>query len=487
MSSKTVVKWSKEITPTLVQQLIRSEKDVRKAKIIFDSATEEKVNGYQHDHTTYSLMISRLASAYQFKEAEELLNRMKEEKCSFNEDIFLSIFRAYGRARRLSDVLRVFGVMKKLGYKPTEKCYVTVFDILVTQSQLKMAQKFYEYMKDVGVPPSPTIINVLLKALCMNEGTVDAGIRVFEQMLHHGCTPDAYTYGTLINGMCKFGKVTEAVELFQEMQAKGCSPTVVTYTSLINGLCRSRKLDEAMGLLEKMCSEGIEPNVVTFSSLMDGLCKVGSSSQAMELLEKMITTRYKPNMITYSTLINGLCKEGNLLGAVELLDRMKLQGLKPDAGLYGKLISGFCDSSRFQEAANFLDEMVLDGVSPNRLTWTLNVDLHNMVVQGLCTGNSLNRAFQVYLSMRTRGISVNVKTFNTLVGCFCKKGDVHKAAQIVREMVLDGCIPDEETWTVALGGLGSRKKAREAADLLQNELMGESMEIDGGIYRDQDG
>ncbi|KAF9596457.1 hypothetical protein IFM89_012162 [Coptis chinensis] len=159
----------------------------------------------------------------------------------------------------------------------------------------------------------------------------------------------------------------------------------------------------------------------------------------------MISKSHLPNVITYSTLVHGLCKEGNLQGVVEVLDRMKLQDLKPDAGLYGKLVTGLCELSKFQDAANFLDEMVLGGISPNH----------------------------VYLSTRTRGISVSAKSFSSLVACFCKKGDVHKAFRIVSEMVLDGCVPDEDTWNAAVGGFWCRKKARDAADLLQTELMGE--------------
>lgn len=208
-----------------------------------------------------------------------------------------------------------------------------------------------------------------------------------------------------------------------------------------------------------MKSKGIEPNVFTYSALMDGLCKGGCSSQAMELLEMMISKRLRPNTITYSTLIHGLCKEGKLREALEILDRMKLQGLKPDAGLYGKIISGFCDICKFQEAANFLDEMVLGGISPNRLTWSLHVRIYNMVVQGLCTNGDPNRAFQLYLSMRTRGISIDAGTFDSLVKCFSKRGDLHKAAHIVDEMVTDGCIPTEGTWSSVSWILGSKEGA----------------------------
>ncbi|XP_043704803.1 pentatricopeptide repeat-containing protein At5g46100-like [Telopea speciosissima] len=477
MSCKTLTKWSKQITSSQVQQLIRAERDIQKALLVFDSATAEYSNGFRHDQNSFGLMISRLVSANQFREAEELLNRMKEEKCNITEDIFLSICRAYGRAHKPLDAVRIFQRMKEFQCELTEKSYVTVFSTLVNESQMKMAQRFYKYMKEMGIPPSVASLNVLIKALCMNNGTIDAACQVFRNMPNRGCIPDSYTYGTLINGLCKCGRINEAKELFKEMEAKGCSPSVITYTSLIHGSCLSNNLDEAMGLFKEMRTKGINPNVVTYSSLMDGLCKGGRSSQAMELLEKMVGDRHPPNMITYSTLINGLCKERKLREALEILDRMKVQGLKPDAGLYGKIINGLCDLLKFQEAANFLDEMVLGGISPNRLTWNLHVKTHNRVVQGLCTEKNGNRAFQVYLSMRSRGISISADTFSALVSYFSKKGDIHKSARIVDEMVVEGCVPDEAIWFAVVGGFWCRRKVHEAAELVLVQLMDESCSL----------
>ncbi|KAL6991113.1 hypothetical protein U1Q18_009232 [Sarracenia purpurea var. burkii] len=471
-----MIKWTKQITVTLVEQLIRAEKDLQKAILIFDAATGEYGNGFQHDHNTFGLMISRLVSANQFRAAEDLLNRMKDEKCNIKEDIFLSVCRGYGRVHKPLEAIRVFQRMKEYECEPTQKSYITLFSILVDENQLKLALRFYKYMREKGIPPSVASLNVLIKALCKNSGTLDAACRIFREMPNRGCIPDSYTYGTLINGLCRFGKISAAKELFMEMSAKGCSPSVVTYTSLIHGLCRLSNLDEAMGLLEEMKRKGIEPNVFTYSSLMDGLCKGGQSSQGMELLEIMVIKRHKPNMITYCTLIHGLCKEGKLREALEIFDRMKLQGLKPDAGLYWKIINGFCDARKFQKAANFLDEMVLEGISPNRVTWSLHIKIHNTVVQGLLTESKPNRAFQLYLSMRTRGLSVEAKTFGSLVDYFCKKGDLHKVARIVDEMVLDGCVPDEGTWTKVVSGFWDRRKVRVAAESIQIEVMGEVVE-----------
>lgn len=250
---------------------------------------------------------------------------------------------------------------------------------------------------------------------------------------------------------------------------KDCSPTAVTYTSMIHGFCGSKNVEEALRYLEEMKSNSIEPNVFTYSSLMDGLCKDGRALQAIELFEMMMARGCRPNIVTYNTLITGLCKEGKIQEAIELFDRINLQGLKPNAGLYGKIISGFFAVSKFREAVNFLDEMILGGITPNRLTWNIRVRTSNEVVRGLCTSYP-TRAFTLYLSMRSRGISVEVETLDSLVKCLCKKGEFQKAVQLVNEIVADGCIPNKGTWKVLIGHTLDKTMVGEASEYLLRDL-----------------
>ncbi|GAU38126.1 hypothetical protein TSUD_318130 [Trifolium subterraneum] len=296
---------------------------------MFDSATDEYKNGFRHDHKTFGAMIFRLVSVNQFRPAEGMLERMKQEDCEVTEDIFLTICRGYGRVHRPLDAIRVFHKMEKFQLRPTQKSYLTIFDILVEENYVKRAIGFYKEMREKGIPPSVVSLNILIKALCKNKETVESAFRIFHEMPNRGCQPDSYTY-----------------------------------------------------------------------------------------------------------------------------------------------------ESSYQEAANFIDEMVLGGMAPNRASWSFHVRMHNMVVQGLCNNIDPPRAFQLYLSMRTRGISVEIDTFDCLVKCFCKRGDLNKASRILDEMILDGCIPDEGIWNVLMCGLWDRKKVREATELLLAELKQNFFEAD---------
>ncbi|GKA85319.1 pentatricopeptide repeat-containing protein, partial [Tanacetum coccineum] len=201
----------------------------------------EYAHGFRHDEKTYGVIVMKLLYANEFRRAEDIVERMRKDECKVTDDIFLVMCRAYG-----------------------------LFSILVNENQLKVALKFYRYMRQLGFPPNVPSLNVLIKALSKNSGTIDSAIQIFHEMPNHGCIPDTYTYGTLINGLCRIRKISEAKELLKEMKTKGCSPSVVTYTSLIHRLFQLTNLDKAKALLQEMEAKSIIANVYTYSSLMDG-------------------------------------------------------------------------------------------------------------------------------------------------------------------------------------------------------------------------
>jgi pentatricopeptide repeat protein len=60
-------------------------------------------------------------------------------------------------------------------------------------------------------------------------------MKLFDSMVEEGCTPDVVTYNTLINELCKGGKMDKVLKLMDEMLERGLVPTKFTYTSLIHG------------------------------------------------------------------------------------------------------------------------------------------------------------------------------------------------------------------------------------------------------------
>ncbi|GLJ05112.1 hypothetical protein SUGI_0011420 [Cryptomeria japonica] len=470
------MKWPKQITPGYVAQMIRAEKNVGKALGIFNSAIGEYPNGFKHNEDTFGLMIGRLAAAGQFIEAESLLIKMTIEKVRCPEDIFVTMCRAYGKAHRPFEALRTFHRMKDFECKPTVKSYAVIFAILVRENHLKLAFKFYDHMKKVGIGLNIYTYNILLKALCQKPSTLDRAIKVFREMPEKGFVPDAFSYNIIIDGLCKNNRVAEAAELVKEMDGRSCAPDVVTYSTLIHGVSSLGNVDGALELLQHMLANNVSPNVVTYTSVMTALCNAGRSLEALEFLRQMKSKGEKPNMHSFTTLIHGFCMEGKIQDAQNIFDQMKLRGWKPDAPLYGKLIAGLCAESRSEDAASLLDEMALNDVVPNRATKHIHENMHNVVVQGLCKeGGRQNKAFQVYLNMVNSGICPSFETLNLMVDRFCKRGDVDKVDRILRDILANGFLPNSFTWAAIVRAFWKKGNQEEAGRKSQAKLVEESL------------
>jgi pentatricopeptide repeat protein len=473
----TPAKWPKTLTAEHLHRLVRAERDPRRALALFDAATAASVSTSPPpapilpSPDTVSLLTSRLASAGLLPLATSLLSRSRElfPSAADLEPPFLTLLRAFSRTHRPLAALQLFrSAPSSLSLPHSARSYTAVLAALVAHSQLPLAQSLLADMRAAGFAPTTATYNVLLKAHCSDAAApIDDAVRLFRNIPK----PDACSYNTLIDGLCRRSRRSEALELFSEMAANDIAPTVVTYTTFINWLAREGCLDDALEMFDEMARRGIAPNVVTYSSLIDGLCKGGRAASALELLDRMVKEKKLPNTITYSSVINGLCKEGRLREATEILDRMRLQGRKPDAGLFGKLIVGLCDAGRAVEAANYLDEMVLAGIQPNRVTWSLHVRINDAVVTALCVKGEAGRAFRVYQSMRTRGISTEPSTFHLLVQFFSKKNNLDKAAHVVLDMLSERCIPEREAWDAIISGYWGKKQVRQDAEKMWNQLI----------------
>uniref|UniRef100_A0A0E0N0J8 Pentatricopeptide repeat-containing protein-mitochondrial domain-containing protein n=3 Tax=Oryza TaxID=4527 RepID=A0A0E0N0J8_ORYRU len=465
-ATPSATRWPKTLTADHLHRLVRAERDPRRALALFDAATARPSSASPPDDSTaaaaapvlpsrdtVSLLTSRLASASLLPLASSLLSRSRELFPSPGElePPFLSLLRAYSRAHQPLAALHLFrSAPSALGLPHSARSYTAVLAALVAHSHLSLARSLLADMRAAGFAPTTATYNVLVKAHCSDAAVpIDDAVRVFRNIPK----PDACSYNTVIDGLCRRGRLPEARDLFAEMIANGTAPTVVTYTTLIHWLAREACFDDALKLFDEMARRGIMPNVVTYSSLIDGLCKGGRAASAVELLDRMVKERKLPNTITYSSVIDGLCKEGCLGQAMEILDRMRLQGRKPDAGLFGRAL----------EASNYLDEMNFAGIRPNRLTWSLHGRINDAVVTALCSKGEVVRAFQVYQSMRTRGISTKPTTFHLLVECLSKKNNLEKAAHVVRDMLSERCIPERETWDTIVRAYWSKKKGPCAA------------------------
>ncbi|KAM3355546.1 hypothetical protein P3S68_022259 [Capsicum galapagoense] len=164
---------------------------------------------------------------------------------------------------------------------------------------------------------------------------VDQGFRFCKEMEKYKYDPDVNTYNTIIDGLCRVGKVKIAHNVLKGMVKRGhqLSPNVVsyfrlkpisiTYNTLIQGLCEAKRFDRIKEILEgTLGGGGLIPDTCTFNTLITYHCNVGNMDEEIQVFENMSKLKVKPDSSTYSILIQSFSKKGYLERAEKLFDNI---------------------------------------------------------------------------------------------------------------------------------------------------------------------
>lgn len=113
-------------------------------------------------------------------------------------------------------------------------------------------------------------------------------------ILCRGMAPNSATFGHLIYGFCRVGKLDVAKNLFKEMIDMGLKPEAECYFTLIYYLCRELDFEVASNICEEAMGNGWVPNFTTMKSLVDGLAGIGKIAEAKKII-RLVKEKFSRN------------------------------------------------------------------------------------------------------------------------------------------------------------------------------------------------
>ncbi|XVF76587.1 hypothetical protein PTKIN_Ptkin13bG0277700 [Pterospermum kingtungense] len=253
-------------------------------------------------------------------------------------------------------------------------------DALVKTGYIDLALSVYEDFRGDGLVEESITFMILIKGLCKvgrieemqevlermrekgyKEGRVQKGYELFRGMKKKGILIDRVTYGVLIEGFMKDGKVGSACDLLKDLidsGSRGLEPEFATVNPMLVAFAEARRMDVFCKLLEQMKKLGfsvIDDHSKFFSFLVGKEEKVRILSRLCVCHNKIIEMSCIPSIDACYSLAKGLCKIGEIdaammldrdcLGAkkvMELLNEMMQEGLPPDSIICSATIFGMC-------------------------------------------------------------------------------------------------------------------------------------------------
>ncbi|GAV89090.1 PPR domain-containing protein/PPR_1 domain-containing protein/PPR_2 domain-containing protein, partial [Cephalotus follicularis] len=172
---------------------------------------------------------------------------------------------------------------------------------------------------------SSLAFSLLINGLCIR-GRLLQAVRLFGACIPsapsaqiisplEGVEPDAFSYNTIVNGLCKIGNTNAAIKLFKKMEQRGVELDLVTYNAIIDSLCKDKVIADTFNLFSELKNIAISPNCVTYSSLIHGVCNLGKWKEATKLLNVMVATKFSADVSTAEMIFNLLLDGEGLFDA----------------------------------------------------------------------------------------------------------------------------------------------------------------------------
>ncbi|KAJ0977022.1 hypothetical protein J5N97_012496 [Dioscorea zingiberensis] len=479
---------------------------VEKALLLFE---EMKGNHVVPDVYIYTILIDSFCKIGLIQQAHIWFEEMIRNGCNPNVVTYTALIHAYLKAKRLSKASELFNRMLGMGCLPNVVTYTALIDGLCKAGQIGKACSIYDKMRgtfedtegnmffDGGntdlVKPNVFTYGALVDGLCKAHKVGEA-CDLLDAMTTAGCEPNHVVYGALIDGFCKAGKLDDAQEIFLRMSEHGYTPNVFTYSSLIDKLFKDRRLDLALKVLSKMLENSCEPNVITYTEMIDGLCKVGKTDEAHKLLMMMEEKGCSPNVVTYTAIIDGFGKAKKFDMCLELYKQMITKGCAPNFITFRVLINHCCAAGFLDEAHSFLEEMkqtywprhaasyrnVIQGFSQKFIaSFGLLEEIseydsvpiapaYRLLIDSFSKACRLETALELHEEIKSSSSCaafVSLDMYSSLIEGLCLASKVEKAFQLYCEMTRRGHVPELSILSYLIKGLIRSNKWDEAFQL----------------------
>ncbi|KAK1322822.1 putative pentatricopeptide repeat-containing protein [Acorus calamus] len=240
-------------------------------------------------------------------------------------------------------------------------------DISARLRDFSAAWSLLSRMRRLGLPLSDRTFSILA------ERYVSAGkpLRAVRALLNmdrtFGRTPTVRSLNSLLDALCKSGRVELAHRVFRDLKRR-FGADAVSYNIIANGWCSVKKTPRAVAVLKEMVEAGFAPTASTYNVLLKGYFKAGQVREGWEFFAEM-RRRKVCDVVAYTTVIHGVGLAGDVARAGRVFRDMVREGCEPSVATYNAMIQVLCRKDCVEDAFFLFDEMVSRGCSPNATTF----------------------------------------------------------------------------------------------------------------------
>ncbi|KAJ8466893.1 hypothetical protein OPV22_029445 [Ensete ventricosum] len=413
------------VGPLVRRVILRCRSSPRLSLDFFNWALVQQRNDERSslDLDTYSVLIHVLVSARMFDETLRIMRQLMQERhvaalelldalarCrkryGGSRDVYDAMVRGCTQIGATKDACLVMETLRARGVWVSLHAYNNLLSHLLMSSQ-DGGVAFWEMYKEM---------------LALGNGCMQEAFRYYNQCREEKLVKDVVPYNSLINHLCKQGRVYEVKQLLGRMFVSCLAPDVVTYSTLIDRFFKDGKIDDALKVYDEMIEVGQRPNLITYNSIIHGFCEVECVDMARLAIEELRSSGMLLDVITYNTVVNGYLRSQRDEEALDLCKDMQQLGIAVNGVTCNIFMNYLCKFGYFEQAKGLLRIMLDGALIPDQITYTT-------IITAFSKSSQANEIIELHDNMVLRGVSPDEYTYNTIVSCLIQ-GKAHSKYQI---------------------------------------------------------
>eukprot|EP01114_Cavostelium_apophysatum_P024261 TRINITY_DN9441_c0_g1_i1.p1 TRINITY_DN9441_c0_g1~~TRINITY_DN9441_c0_g1_i1.p1 ORF type:complete len:699 (-),score=169.70 TRINITY_DN9441_c0_g1_i1:10-2106(-) len=331
--------------------------EIKVALEIMDQLVRE---GVKPDFYTYSPIIRHFAKKLDINEMMNYFGKMLNDNVQPTASLYETIIRAFTSIQDPFSAEKHYKQMRKRGLLPTAFTLNSMISAFTFRKNKEKAVEYFNEMLACGLKPDGFTYQKLLRAVEGDPSSISPHIATAwgDSLRQIEVKPDIDTYNRSLSVIGMLDS-DYAIRLFDDLLKEGVTPNVQTFESVIESFRRSTKdAQQLLAFFARMKELGVQPQVSTWNALFSTLQVMGNNSLIFVLFGEMKQQRFTPNLETY-TIIFEVCGATQMQQLAEqYLEELKdVYNLTPDANLTAAIIGCRLKCGQIGHAVRLLDEM----------------------------------------------------------------------------------------------------------------------------------
>ncbi|KAL6842648.1 hypothetical protein ACP4OV_027492 [Aristida adscensionis] len=380
--------------------------------------------GINPNKVTIISLLSAFGQGRAVEQGRWVYGHLTEYGIEADVDIRNALITMYARCGCMSDALEVFRVMPARN----TKSWNTLIDGFVQNQKHKEALRMFEEMISNGVTPDAvTFVSVL--SACTQLGDLQQGRDFHNYINNHGICCDSILTNSLINMYAKCGDMAEAEVVFQTMRQRD----VVSWTTMVCAYVQGRQFTVAFDFFEEMKIAGVVANEMALVSLLSACSQLGALDKGREIHSYIEEKNVRKDICLESALVDMYAKCGCIDMAAKIFSKMQHKQILT----WNSMIGGFSNNGHGKEAVQLFNQLLkLSDPKPDGITF-------NAVLGACAHVGMVSEGLQYFYSMSSFGIAPDVEHYGCIADLLGRAGLLEEAFDFIKKMPIE---PNHVIW-----------------------------------------